>query len=162
MAWIRSKFAPESSEERALFSISSWLLAFDLVDLGRQRIDGKLRCRLVDAVDGLVGHEAVGDAGPRGARRRPGVVEDTHAVVHLVALLQAAQDRDRRVHVGLVDHHRHEGAQGGVLLDVLAVLAEGRRADAAQVASGERGLEQVRRADGPLSPPAPRGCAARR
>ena len=41
----------------------------------------------------------------------------------------------------------------GVLLDVLAVLLERRRADALELAARERGLEQVRRVDGALRRP---------
>ena len=46
-------------------------------------------------------------------------------MVDLVALLQAAQDGDRRLDRRLVDHHLLEPAlERGVLLDVLAVLVE--------------------------------------
>ena len=66
------------------------------------------------------------------------------AVVVLVALLEPAQDRDRVVDVGLADEHRLEAPlERGVLLDVLAVLVERGRADAAQLAAGEHRLEQV-------------------
>jgi hypothetical protein len=62
----------------------------------------------------------------------------------LVALAQAAQDGDRLLDAGLVDEHRLEAAlEGGVLLDVLAVLVERRRADGVQLAAGEHRLEQV-------------------
>ena len=44
----------------------------------------------------------------------------------------------------LIDQHRLEAAlQGGVLLDVLAVLVERGRADAVQLAAGQHRLEQV-------------------
>ena len=44
----------------------------------------------------------------------------------------------------LVDHHRLEAAlQRGVLLDVLAVLVEGGRADHVQLAAGQHRLEHV-------------------
>ena len=47
---------------------------------------------------------------------------------------------DRR----LIDHDRLEAAlQGGVLLDVLAVLVERGGADAVQLAAGQHRLEQV-------------------
>ena len=65
-------------------------------------------------------------------------------MVHLVALLQAAQDRDRVGHRRLADEHRLEAAlERGVLLDVLAVLVERRRADRAQLAAREHRLQQV-------------------
>ena len=103
------------------------------------------RGRLVDQVDRLVGQEAVGDVAlrerGRGDDRR---VLDAHAVVHLVALLQAAQDRDRVLHRGLAHRHRLEAPlERGVLLDVLAVLVERGRADRAQLAAREHRLEQV-------------------
>ena len=125
--------------------------AVDLVDLGRQRVDldPQPRSRLVDQVDRLVGQEAVGDVAirERGGGDQRGVL-DAHAVVHLVALLQPAQDRDRVRHRRLAHHHRLEAAlERGVLLDVLAVLVERGRADAAQFAAGEHRLEQVRGVD---------------
>ena len=62
----------------------------------------------------------------------------------LVAFLQSAQDGDRVLDVGLVDEHLLEPPlQRGVLLDVLAVLVERRRADAVQLAPREGGLEHV-------------------
>ena len=70
------------------------------------------------------------------------------AVVRLVALLQAAQDRDRVRDRRLADEDRLEAPlERGVLLDVLAVLVERRRADAAQLAAREHRLEQVRGVD---------------
>ena len=73
------------------------------------------------------------------------------AVVRLVALLQAAQDRDRVRHRRLADEDRLEAPlERGVLLDVLAVLVERGRADAAQLAAGEHRLEHVRGVDGAL------------
>ena len=71
-------------------------------------------------------------------------VHDAHAVVHLVALAQAAQDRDRVRHRRLAHEHRREAPlERRVLLDVLAVLVERRRADRAQLAAREHRLEQV-------------------
>jgi hypothetical protein len=100
---------------------------------------------LVDQVDRLVGQEAVGDVARgqlgRGHDRRVG---DLDAVVDLVALLQSSQDRDRRLDRRLADEHLLEAAlERGVLLDVLAVLVERRRADAMQLAARERGLQHV-------------------
>ena len=74
----------------------------------------------------------------------------------LVALAQAAQDRDRVLDRGLVDEDRLEAPlQRGVLLDVLAVLVERRRADGVQLAAGEHRLEQVGGVHRALGAPAP-------
>ena len=62
------------------------------------------RARLVDEVDRLVRQEAVGDVAVR--ERRGGDergVLDAHAVEHLEALAQAAQDRDRVLDARLLD-----------------------------------------------------------
>ena len=68
--------------------------------------------------------------------------------MHLVALLQPAQDRDRVRHRRLAHHHRLEATlQRRVLLDVLAVLVQGGRAHAAQFPAREHRLQQVRRVD---------------
>jgi hypothetical protein len=122
--------------------------ALDLVDLGRHGVDLDAQARggLVDEVDGLVGEEAVGDvAVAEGGRRDERGVLDAHLVVVLVALLEPAEDRDRVLDARLADHDGLEAAlERGVLLDVLAVLVERRRADRAQLAAGEHRLEQVR------------------
>ena len=64
--------------------------------------------------------------------------------MHLITLLQAAQDRDGVLDRGLVDQHVLEAPlQGRVLLDVLAILIERGGADAMQLAARQRGLEHV-------------------
>ena len=100
---------------------------------------------LVDEVDRLVGQLAAGDVavGEHRGRDQRGV-GDLHAVVGLVLLLQAAQDRDRVLDDGLADEDLLEAAlQGGVLLDPLAVLVERGRADHPQLAAGQHRLEHV-------------------
>ena len=138
-----------------------------LVELDRHRVDlhPEPRGRLVDEIDRLVGQEAVGDVAVRQGRRRDERgIGDPDAVVDLVALAQAAQDRDRLLDGRLVDEDRLEAAlEGGVLLDVLAVLVEGRRADRVELAAGEHRLQQVRgvhRASRRRPPRRP--CGARR
>ena len=108
------------------------------------------RRRLVDQVDRLVGQLPVGDVAVRERRRRDDRrIGDLDPVVHLVALLQAAQDRDRVLDRGLVHQHLLEAPlERGVLLDVLAVFVERGRADAMQLAARERGLEHVARVHG--------------
>ena len=119
----------------------------ELVELGGHRVDlgAQHRAGLVDEVDRLVGQEPVGDVAvaehDRGDER---AVLDLHAVEHLEALAQAAQDRDGVLDRRLVDQHRLEAPlQRGVLLDVLAVLVEGRRADHVQLAAGQHRLQHV-------------------
>ena len=100
---------------------------------------------LVDQVDRLVGQLAVADVAMRERRRGDDRgVRDLDVVMDRVALLQAAQDRDRVLDRRLVDEHLLEAAlERRVLLDVLAVLVERRRADAVQLAARERGLQHV-------------------
>ena len=117
------------------------------VDLGRHGVDldAQPAGGLVDEVDGLVGQEAARHVSVREHRGRDERrVLDAHAVVDLVALLQPAQDRDRVRDRGLLDHDRLEAPlEGGVLLDVLAVLVERRGTDHAQLAPGQHRLDHV-------------------
>ena len=66
--------------------------------------------------------------------------------MHLVALLDAAQDGNRIFDRRLADHDGLEAAlKSRIFLDVLAVLAQGRRADAAQLAAREHRLQEIAR-----------------
>ena len=65
-------------------------------------------------------------------------------MVHLVAVLQAAQDADGVLDRRLTDEHLLEAAlQRGVLLDVLAVLVERGGTDQPQLAAGQHRLDHV-------------------
>ena len=65
-------------------------------------------------------------------------------MVHLVALLEPAQDGDGVLDARLADVHRLEAPlEGGVLLDVLAVLVERGGADHAQLAARQHRLDHV-------------------
>jgi hypothetical protein len=141
-----------------------------LVELAQVRrrghaADAHARAGLVDEVDRLVGQEAVGDVavGQRG-RGHEGAVGDRDPVVGLVAVAQPLEDVDRVRQRGLGDLDRLEPAlEGGVLLEVLAVLVERRRADGLQLAAGEHRLEDRRGVDRALGGAGTRrGCAARR
>ena len=73
-------------------------------------------------------------------------------MVDLVLLLEAAQDRDRVLDRRLVDEDRLEATgQGGVLLDVFAVLIQRGGADAVQLAARQGGLQQVGGVHGPVA-----------
>ncbi len=153
--------------ERHLLDLELGEVALDGVDLDRHRVDLDAQAArgLVDEVDGLVRQEAVGDVAVRELGRGDDrAVGDAHAVVDLVLLLEAAQDRDRVLDARLADEHRLEPAlERGVLLDVLAVLVERRRADRVQLAARERRLEHVARVHRALGRArADDACAARR
>ena len=63
----------------------------------------------------------------------------------LVPLAQASQNGDRLLDRGLVHENRLEAPfQGRVLLDVLAVFVQSRRADGVQLAAGQHRLEKIR------------------
>jgi hypothetical protein len=133
--------------------------ALDLVDLLWQRVDldAQPAGRLVDQVDRLVRQEPVADVAvrERGGGHDRGV-GDPHAVVHLVALLEPAQDRDGVLHARLAHEHRLEPPlQRRVLLDVLAVLVQRGRADHAQLAARQRRLQHVSRVRRALRLPRP-------
>mmetsp|Transcript_10525 Transcript_10525/g.20900 ORF Transcript_10525/g.20900 Transcript_10525/m.20900 type:complete len:411 (+) Transcript_10525:1340-2572(+) len=121
--------------------------ALQLVDLLRRGVElaARLGTGLVDEVDGLVGQEALGDVPLRERRgRNERGVEDAHAVVRLVAVLEPAQDGDRVGDGRLLDVHLLETTfEGRVLLDVLAILAQRRGTDTTELASGKHRLKHV-------------------
>ena len=129
-------------------------LLLDLAQVGRRghALDAQAAAGLVDEVDRLVGQEAVGDVAVGEVRRGDErLVGDRDPVVGLVLVAEALEDLDRVGERRLVDLDRLEAAlEGGVLLDVLAVLVGGRGADRLQLAAGEHRLEDRRRVDGPL------------
>ena len=104
-----------------------------------------IRARLVDQVDGLIRQEAVGDVA---LGEHDGLAQDTvgnfHAVEGLVVVGDALENFERILHARLVDRDGLEAAlKRGVLLDVLAVLVEGRRADDLNFAAREGGLQNI-------------------
>ena len=108
-------------------------------------LHARQRPGLVDDVDGLVGEEAVIDVLARQLGGRPQrLVGVGHPVVLLVARAQAEQDA-----VGLLDRRLGDldlleaARQGAVLLEILLVLLVGGGADAAQLARGQRRLQDV-------------------
>ena len=129
-------------------------LLVDLAVLGRRRhpADAQARAGLVDEVDRLVREETVRDVAVgkvRGGDER--LVGDRHLVVLLVPVAQAPQDLDRVRERRLLDLDRLEAPlERGVLLEVLAVLVERRRADRLELAAGEHRLQDRGGVDGTL------------
>ena len=103
----------------------------------RHAADAQPRAGLVDEVDGLVGQLPIGDVAVRQARGcLQGTVGDRDPVVRLVAVAQALEDLHGVLDVGGRDLDRCEAAlKRGVLLDVLAVLVQGRGTDGLQFAT---------------------------
>ena len=133
--------------ERHFLDLKATNQTFHLVDLDRTGVDlhPQPRPGLVDEVDGLIRQEPAGDVAvrERGCRDQRGV-GDPHAVVHLVAILQPAQDAHGVLHRGFADKHLLETAfQGGVLLDVLAIFLKRGRTDHSQFTAGQHRLDHV-------------------
>ena len=133
--------------QRDAFDLDLANAALDDVDLERHRVDfdPQLAGGFVNEVDGLVGQEpagevAVGEHGRADERR----VLDAHPMVHLVALLQPAEDRDGVFDRRLIDVDGLEAPlERRVLLDVLAVLVERGGADEAELTAGQHRLDHV-------------------
>ncbi len=140
--------------ERELLELHALHLPLQGVDLDRGRVDLHLQpagC-FVDEVDRLVGQLPGGDVPVReGGRGHQRGVFDGDAVVRLVPALQPTQDRDCVLHARLADVDLLEPAlERRVLLDEFAVLVERGRADQAQLAAGQHGLQHVGGRDGAL------------
>ena len=72
-------------------------------------------------------------------------------MVDLVALAQSAENRNRVLDGRLADEDRLESPlERRVLLDVLAILVEGRGADRMELAAGQHRLEHLRRVHRPF------------
>ena len=141
-------------DRRFLFFADGLDLVLELAIRGRggHRADAHTAAGLVDEVDRLVGEEPLGDVPVRKVRRGlQGLVGDRAAVVRLVAVAEAAQDLHGLLRGGLLDADLLETPlKGGVPLEVLAVLVEGRRADGLQLAARQRRLEDAGGVDGAL------------
>jgi hypothetical protein len=114
---------------------------------GRSHVgeDAHLRRGFVHEVHRLVGQEAVGDVALREFHRRlERRVRDLHVVVLLVLPAHAAQDLHGDLVARLLHVHAHEApGEGRVGLDVPAVFAHRRGAEHADLAPGQRRLQDV-------------------
>ncbi len=123
-------------------------LVLDLLHVRRTRhgADARARAGFVHDVDRLVRQEAAGDVTVGKLHRHlERFVGELRLVVRLVLRAQTLQDQNRFLHSRRLDLHRLETAlERGVLLDVLAVLVQRRRADALQFPAAERRLDDVR------------------
>ena len=101
--------------------------------------------RLIDQIDGLVRQLTTRNVTVRegrGGNQR--VVADRYLMVRLVTLLQTTQNGDGVFHARLTHEHLLETTlQRRILLDVLAVLVQRGRADQAQLATGQHGLQHI-------------------
>jgi hypothetical protein len=129
-------------------------LVVELAQLGRRRQDRETQAcaGLVEQVNRLVGQEAVAHVAVGEVRRRDdGAVGDRDLVERFVLVAQPLEDVDRVGQRGLVHLNRLEAAlEGGVFLEVFAVLVESGRADRLQLAAGEKGLQNGCGVDGAL------------
>ena len=123
--------------------------AAQLVDLLGRGVEfhAQVRGGLVHQIDGLVRQLTAGNVAirqGRGGHQR--IVADGHLVVCLVTLLQAAQNGDGVLDGRLAHKHLLEAAfQRRVLFDVLAVFVQRGRANQAQLATCQHGLEHIAR-----------------
>ena len=135
-----------------LFAFEGLELCFEILDLVRigQGAQAHLGSRFVNQVDCLVGQIAVGDiTRTEFYRSFDRFVGNLNLVVSFVTVAQTFEDGDRVLFARLSDLDGLEAAfEGGVLLDILAVLFEGRRADNLEVAARQRGLEDISRVGG--------------
>ena len=122
-------------------------LALQFIDLLRRGVElhTQVGSRLIDQVDGLVRQLTARNITVRqGCGGNQRVIADCHLMVRLVTLFQATQDGDGVFHARLAHEHLLETAfQCRILFDVLAVLVQRGRADQAQLATGQHGLQHI-------------------
>ena len=121
----------------------------DLLQLLRlgDLLHADLRGRFIHEVDGLVWQEAVGDVAVREAHGRlDGRILDMGAVEGLVLAAQPHEDLLGVLDARLLDEDGLEAArERGILLEVLLVLVERRRADDLDLAARQGGFQDIGR-----------------
>mmetsp|Transcript_7605 Transcript_7605/g.19920 ORF Transcript_7605/g.19920 Transcript_7605/m.19920 type:complete len:592 (-) Transcript_7605:365-2140(-) len=117
----------------------------ELLEAPAVRLKARLRSRLVEEVDRLVGQVAITDVPVAEAHRGiESLLREDDAVEVLVDITQPVHDCDRLLLRRLTYIDGLESArERGILLDVLAVLAHRRHANAREFASCEARLEQI-------------------
>ncbi len=123
-------------------------LFFDFLDVGRtgHGVDPGAGAGFVHDVDRFVGQKPAGDVTlGKLDRLLERFVGQLGFVVRLVFRTQAFEDEDRLIDGGSLDLDGLEASfEGGVFLDVFAILVQRGRPDALQLAPAERGLDDVR------------------
>ena len=154
-SWSRSEAARSKFWSRTASSFCDVHLlqrGLELRHFGRRNLRRQPRpgAGLIDHVDRLVRQEPIGDVALGQLRRRAERgVGDADPVMVFVLLAQTLQDLDRLGNRRRLDHDGLEAPlERAVLLDVLAVLVQGRGAHALQLAPGQRGLQHVGGVDG--------------
>ena len=162
-AWSRSRAA--SSYSAFLTASSFWMDSFSIWSSRSARFGGlvMLRRRIRAPASSMASMALSGSARPvmyrsdSSTAATRAAVQDLHPVVGLVPVAEPLEDLDRVEFVRRIDRDRLEPAgERVVLLDVLAVLVERRRADALDLTAAQRRLEHVADASmAPSAPPAP-------
>lgn len=104
------------------------LLSLELVDCFRLRVElhASVGARFVHQINCFIGQESCHDVSMRELRSsHQRLVAKAHAVMRLVAFLEATENRDGCFNTGLSDDDLLETTfEGRVLLDVLAIFLE--------------------------------------
>ena len=135
-------------DRRVLLDAELLQTLFQTLD-GRRQNDGlhaRLRRRLVHEVDRLVGQTAIGNVAMRQAHRRlQSLVPNLRVVKRLVLRAQSVEDLLRLLRRRLLDEDALETPlQRRILLEILLVLLQRRRADDLHLAARKGRLQDVR------------------
>ena len=108
---------------------------------------------LINKVYGLVREKSIRNVPLRHRRRRyEGCIADSDPMVRLEPLPKSAEDAHRVRNGGFLHRDRLEPPlERRILFNMLAVLVQGRRANAMQRTPREKGLQEVRCIDRPVS-----------
>ncbi len=124
-------------------------LPLQIINLHRHtaNLDRQRRRRLIHQINRLVWQKTVRYVTVRERRRRHNRrILDPHLVVRLIALLQPAQNRHRILDIRLAHiHNLKPPFERRILLDVLAILIQRRRANRPQPTARQRRLQHVAR-----------------
>ena len=114
--------------------------------------DAEAASRLVDEVDSLIGQESIRHVAVGEVRRRhQRLVSDRHRVVRFIPIAKTLQNIDGHRHARLIDVDWLEASlEGGVLLDVLAILVDRGGTHRLELATGQHRLQDRGGVDGTL------------